>query len=130
MNSTRALVAEAIAATRIHPPARFSWFGAMSARLNTRTGRTLSSGAFRGTSRGPAVRSVVRRLLPPRSSRAVSLACRQALDEQREVEAALSAANGGDGYLDEGWQVRETDRYCVVVVKNGLDLTARVDELS
>jgi hypothetical protein len=44
--------------------------------------------------------------------------------------AALSAANCGQGYLDDGWQVRGIDERGVMVAKNGLELTVHVTELA
>jgi hypothetical protein len=130
MSDTRALVAEAIAATRIHPPARFTWFGVMSPRPAPRAARSLSPRALRdhlvnqlsgrlyadfyqhgraGPSRWPVNRASV---------------------SQRDFEAALSAANCGQGFLDGGWQVRGTDEYGVMVVKNGLEMTVKAGELT
>jgi hypothetical protein len=47
MSDSRALVAEAIVATRIHPPARFTWFGRLSPRLPARVAQAMSARATR-----------------------------------------------------------------------------------
>ncbi|WP_165975342.1 T3SS effector HopA1 family protein [Actinomadura rubrisoli] len=130
MSDTRALVAEAIAATRIYPPACYSWFGVKSARPAARAARTLSSRATRDY------------LVDQLSSRLYADFYRHGRAERtrwhvtrlsasrHDFEAALSAANCGQGHLDGGWQVRGTDEYGVMVVKNGLELTVMADELT
>jgi hypothetical protein len=123
MSDSRALVAEAIAATRIHSPVRYSWFGGMSPRLPARVARTLSPAAARRylvhLLAGQLYGDFYRRggAEPPRWS------VRGPAAGPREFEAALSAANCGRGFLDEAWQVRGRDERGVIVAKNGLELT-------
>lgn len=123
MSDNRALVAEAIAATRIQPPTRYSWFGRMSPRLPARVAQTLSPSAARDY----LVHLLAAQLYsdfyrrgraePPRWS------VRGAAASRREFEAALSAANCGRGFLDDGWRVRGSDERGLIVGKNGLELT-------
>ncbi|WP_433514694.1 T3SS effector HopA1 family protein [Nonomuraea sp. CA-143628] len=130
MSDSRALVAEAVAATRIHPPTRYTWFGRMSPRLTVRAARVLSPRAGRdylvhrlaGQLYGDFYRRG--RAEPPRWSAQGSSASRSGF------AAALSAANCGQGYLDDGWQVRGIDERGVMVVKNGLELTVHATELA
>lgn len=130
MSDSRALVAEAVAATRIHPPARYTWFGRMSPRLTARAARMLSPRATRdyllhrlaGQLYGDFYRRG--RAEPPRWGVRGSSASR------RDFVAALSAANCGRGYLDDGWQVRGIDERGVMVAKNGLELTVHAGELT
>lgn len=123
MTDSRRQVAEAAAATRIHSPVRYSWFGGMSPRLPARVARTLSPAAARrylvhllaGQLYGDFYRRG--RAEPPRWS------VRGSAVSPREFEASLSAANCGRGFLDEAWQVLGSDERGVIVAKNGLELT-------
>jgi HopA1 effector protein family len=129
MNDCRPLVTEAGAATRIHPPARYSWFGARSAALPSRIARTFSPGAARAY----LVQMLSAQLYsdfyrrgraePPPRFTATSSAGR------RGFEAALSAANLGRGFPDDGWRVLARDGDEVRVVKLGLELTVRPADL-
>jgi hypothetical protein len=129
MSSTRALVADAIAATRIHLPARYTWFGLMSPRLPTRAARALSPQAIRdhlvhqlsGRLYGDFYRRG--RAEPPRRPVRGSAATR------RDFTLTLSEANAGRGHLDGGWHVRGRDERGVMVAKNGLELTVDPAEL-
>jgi hypothetical protein len=49
---------------------------------------------------------------------------------RRDFTAALSAANCGRGFLDDGWQIRGIDQRGVMVAKNGLELTVGAAELT
>jgi hypothetical protein len=123
MGDTRALVMEAIAATRIHPPARYSWFGAMSPAVPARVLRALSAKATRGylvqLLAGQLYSDFyMRGRAEPRRGGGISGAA-----GRRRLASALSAANCGQGFLDGGWQVVATDERGVRVVKHGLELT-------
>jgi hypothetical protein len=123
VSDSRALVGEAIAATRILPPTRYSWFGRTAPRLPARVAQTLNPSAARDY----LVHLLAAQLYsdfyrrgraePPRWS------VRGAAASRREFEAALSAANCGRGFLDDGWRVRGSDERGVIVAKNGLELT-------
>ena len=123
MTDSRTQVAEAAAATRIHSPVRYSWFGAMSPRLPARVARTLSPAAARRylvhLLAGQLYGDFYRRGRPEPSR----LSLRGPAASPREFEASLSAANCGRGFLDEGWQVLGSDERGVIVAKNGLELT-------
>ncbi len=130
MKDTRALVAEAVAATRVHPPARYAWFGVMSPRLSARAARMLSPRATRDY----LVDELAGRLYADFYRRGRAEPTRWQLStpsaDRGEFEAALSAANQGQGFLDDGWRVLGTDRYGVRVVKDGLELTVRASDLA
>jgi HopA1 effector protein family len=130
MSDTRALVAEAIAATRIHPPARYTWFGVMSPRLTARAAQTLSPRATRDY----LVHQLSGRLYADFYRRGRAEPSRWHVDRlsvsKHDFEAALSAANCGRGFLDGGWQVRGIDQHGVMVAKDGLELTVTAAELT
>lgn len=130
MGDNRALVAQAIAATRIRPPTRYTWFGQISPPLPARTARALAPSAARAylihLLAGQLYSDFYRRgqAEPARRNTRGQAASR------REFEAALSAANCGQGYSDDGWRVRGADERGVRVAKNGLELTVGATDLA
>ncbi|MEV0819844.1 T3SS effector HopA1 family protein [Nonomuraea rubra] len=129
MSDVRLLVAEAVAATRVHLPARYAWFGKPSPRLPARAARLLSPEA----TRGHLVHLLSAQLYNDfyRRGRAMpeSWTARGSAASRRAFAAALSAANSGRGSLEGGWRVRGADRRGTMVVKNGLELTVDAAEL-
>ena len=130
MSDTSALVAEAVAATAIHPPARYSWFGHLSPKLPPRIARAMSRPAVQDylvlLLAGQLYRDFYRRgrAEPPRWSMRASGA------DKRQFQSALSAANCGQGHLDPGWQVLRRDGLGMVVERNGLELTVDATEVT
>ena len=130
MSDTRTLVAEAIAATRIHPPTRYAWFGQLSPSPSARVARQLSARAARdhlvnqltGQLYGDFYRRG--RAEPNRWGVVGSAATRE------EFEAALSAANGGTGYLDPDWLVLAANPTELTITKGGLELVVSPTELA
>jgi hypothetical protein len=130
MSDSRALVAEAIAATRIRPPARYTWFGQISPPLPARTARALSPHAAREYLIHLLASQLYSDFYRRGRAEPASRNSRRPAASRRQFEAALSGANCGQGYADDGWRVRGLDERGVLVAKDGLELTVDATELA
>lgn len=129
MKSTRSLVAEAIDATRIINSTRFSWFGRPSTRLPNRIVSALTA----NTARDYLVHALSDQLYEDFYLRGRAEPAQWGMNgsaaSRRGFETGLSAANGGHGYVDNGWQLLALDAQQAVVAKGGLELSVGRHEL-
>jgi HopA1 effector protein family len=119
----------AVAATSIHSPSSFAWFGR---RVDTLSGRA-RRGLTAATARSYLVYALQHQLYSdfycsgspmPREERPRPYGN---LGELRFVEE-LAAANGGTGTWEGGWTVRRRDGESLVVHRDGLDVWVRPEE--
>jgi hypothetical protein len=129
MNRYYQQVEEAVRATEFHSPTTYSWFGKRSERLPPALRRSLTP----RTARGYLLFNLRSQLYADFYCQGFATPTRQeavdfpAMGMTPFVEA-LSAANCGSGYWEDGWEVRTTADGKVAVRKGGLELWARPED--
>jgi hypothetical protein len=131
MSDYRTRIEGAVRAAAFRPPTSFSWFGVQAPPLAARIARTAPPAAVR--------EHVVAGL---RDRLYQDFYCQgSATPSQRKAEgllttgapafvAALEAANAGQGYWEDGWQVRTIEDERVAVRRGGLELWGGADEVA
>jgi HopA1 effector protein family len=129
VSETRGLVAEAVEATRIHTTTRYSWFGRMSPRLPAR----IVGGLTVRAARDYLVHTLAGQLYGDFYLRGRAEPAQWSVpgpaSARRAFEAALSSANSGQGYLQDGWEVQAVAGPVVVVSRGDLELRVVREEL-
>jgi len=126
MSNHRRQLEEAIRAIRLHPPINYSWFGKRSAQLAPRVTRLLTP----ETARNYLLFNLQLQLYNDFYCRGFASPSYQAaiglppVGKTPFVEA-LSAANSGIGYAEDGWKVSAIKEGEVIVQRRGLELWVR-----
>jgi hypothetical protein len=125
VSAFRDQLAGAVAAVAITSDVTFTWFGAEEGRLPARVLRSMAP----GTAREYLAHNLQARLYGDFYCHGVAVPAdadgvRLGLDGARALVEMLSAANGGTGPWQPGWQVRGEDGEGIAVEYDGLTLVA------
>ena len=130
MNDYHQLLEEAVRAITIHSATTYSWFGKPSARLPARLKRALTPRDARNyllyTMTSQLYSDFYIRGMATPSVRGSHPVLQTGLTP---FVAELSAANAGNGYWEDGWQVRTIERNRVSVFHGDLTVWANLEDL-
>src|SRR2546425_6584165 len=129
MNDYRKHVETAIRATVFYSPTSYSWFGKQSWSLPPAIKRALTQ----QTTRNYLLFNLQSQLYtdfycPGLATPTVLEAAIDPMTGMTPSVEALSAANSGNGYWDNGWEVRMIEGGKVVVRRGGLELWGRPED--
>jgi hypothetical protein len=120
---------DAARATVVHSATSYSWMGERSPRLPPKVQRALSLATARAYLRFALQTRLYHsfyrlgRLAPIDGEKP-----KRSLDGRTPFVDALSAANHGQGFIDDGWTVRQIRDTTAIVEKHGLELWVPADE--
>ena len=129
MSDYRRQVEEAIRAISVHSPTAYSWFGKLSIRLPAKLRRTLTP----QDARNYLLYDLTSRLYSDFYVRGVATPSKREAGHILQTGltpfvAELSAANAGNGYWENGWQVRAVENGTIGVFRNDLMVWVRPGE--
>lgn len=129
MSNYRRQLEDAVEAIVIHSPTLFSWMGGLSPHLPVRVRRALTATTARAYLRfavqNRLYHSFYRLGLTAPNDRKES---KRTLDGRTPFVDALTAANRGQGFVEDGWVVRDIRDPIAMVEKHGLTVQVPVDE--
>ncbi len=120
---------DAVGATTIHSATSYSWMGFRSPRLPPKLRRALTPTTAHAYLRFALQTRLYHsfyslgRVAPNDGKKP-----RRSLDGRTPFVGSLSAANRGQGFVEDGWVVRQIDDTTAVVERHGLELWLPVDE--